>query len=135
MEELLLRMWNDFEARVTGPLSFRLVMQPTMAMIFAVRDGLKDAKAGRPFYFYTLFTDAEHRGSRLKEGLRAVAKVFALAVILDVLFQLYVFRWFYPGEAVLVAFVLAFLPYMLGRGLVNRIARAFMYKHSQSNRA
>jgi len=50
MEELLLRMWNDFGARVTGPLSFRLLMQPTMAIIFAVRDGLKD-RIARAFMY------------------------------------------------------------------------------------
>lgn len=116
-------------------MSFRLLMQPTMAIIFAIRDGMKDAKMGRPFYFYNLFTDSEHRGSRLKEGLRAVAKVFTLAVILDILFQLFVFKWFYPGEAILVAFLLAFLPYLLARGPVNRLARSFMYRRSQSDRA
>ena len=135
MEEYFLRVWNDFEARVTGPLSFRFLMQPAMAIFFAIRDGMKDAKTGRRPYFYTLFTDSEHRLSRLKEGLRAVVKIFTLAVILDVVFQLFVFKWFYPVEAVLTALLLAFLPYLLARGPVNRIARTFLHKHSQSERA
>ncbi|HYV13711.1 MAG TPA: hypothetical protein VE980_22585 [Pyrinomonadaceae bacterium] len=135
MEEYFLRVWNDLGARVAGPLSLRFLLQPMMATIFGIRDGFKDARAGRPFYFHSLFTDAEHRSSRLKEGLRAVAKVFTLAVILDVLFQLIVFKWFYPVEALLVAFLLAFLPYMLVRGLVNRIARLFLHKRSQSESA
>jgi hypothetical protein len=135
MEEYFLRVWNDLGARVSGPMSFRLIMQPIMAIIFAIRDGMKDAKTGRRPYFYTIFTDPEHRGSRLKEGLRAVAKVFTLAVILDLLFQLFVFKWFYPLEAILVAFLLAFLPYLLARGPANRIARSLVYKHSQSDRA
>jgi len=42
---------------------------------------------------------------------------------MDVIYQYLVFRWFYPGEAVIVAFVLAFVPYLLIRGPVNRIAR------------
>src|SRR6185295_15297865 len=128
MEEYFLRVWNDLGARVAGPLSLRLILQPTMATIFAIRDGVKDAKAGRPFYFHALFTDPEHRSARLKDGLRAVAKVFTLAVILDIVFQFIVFKWFYPVEAILVAFLLAFLPYMLVRGVVNRIARMFTYK-------
>ena len=135
MEEYFLRVWNDFEARVTGPLSFRFLMQPAMAIFFAIRDGMKDAKTGRRPYFYTLFTDSEHRLSRLKEGLRAVVKIFTLAVILDVVFQLFVFEWFYPVEAVLTALLLAFLPYLLARGPVNRIARTFLHKRSQSERA
>ncbi|HEX5602176.1 MAG TPA: hypothetical protein VFX63_06475 [Pyrinomonadaceae bacterium] len=135
MDEYFLRVWNDLGVRIAGPLSLRFLLQPTMATIFGIRDGFTDAKAGRPFYFHSFFTDPEHRGSRLKEGLRAVAKVFTLAVILDVLFQFIVFKWFYPVEALLVAFLLAFLPYMLVRGLVNRITRLFMHKHSQSERA
>lgn len=135
MEEYFLRVWNDFEARVTGPLSFRFLMQPAMAIFFAIRDGMKDAREGRPPYFYTLFTDPEHRVSRLKQGLRAVVKILTLAVILDVVFQLFVFKWFYPVEAVLTAILLAFLPYLLARGPVNRIARTFLHKRSQSERA
>ena len=125
MEEYFLRIWNDLGARVTGPLSLRLILQPTMATIFAVRDGLKDTKNNRPPYFYALFTDAEHRGWLLSEGWRAVAKVIVAAIILDALFQFIVFKWLYPVEILLVAFLLAFNPYLVVRGLVNRIARLF----------
>jgi len=135
MEEYFLRLWNDFGARVSGPMSFRLLMQPTMALIFAIRDGVKDAKTGRTPYFYSLFTDPEHRKQRLSEGWRAVVKIFTLAVILDVVFQLIVFKWIYPLEVVFVALLLAFVPYLLARGLVNRIARSLTYKRSQSDRA
>jgi hypothetical protein len=135
MEEYFLRLWNDFGARVSGPMSFRLLMQPTMALIFAIRDGVKDAKTERTPYFYSLFTDPAHRRQRLSEGWRAVVKIFTLAVILDVLFQLIVFRWIYPFEVVFIALLLAFLPYVLARGPVNRIARSFLHKRSQSERA
>ena len=135
MEEYFLRLWNDFGARVSGPLSFRLLMQPTMALIFAIRDGLTDAKSGRPPYFYSVFTDPEHRRSMLTEGWHAVVKIFILAVILDTLFQLIVFKWIYPLEVVFIALLLAFLPYLLARGPVNRIARTFLHKRSQSERA
>jgi len=135
MEEYFLRLWNDFGARISGPMSFRFLLQPTMATIFAIRDGLKDAKKGRPPYFYSVFTDAEHRRARLSEGWRAVVKVFILAMILDALFQLIVFKWIYPVEVVFIALLLAFLPYLLARGPINRIARSFIYKHSQSDRA
>ena len=135
MEEYFLRLWNDFGARVTGPLSLRLFLQPTMATIFAIRDGIKDAKTGQPPYFYSVFTDPAHRRTMLTEGWHAVVKIFILAVILDTLFQLIVFKWIYPFEVVFIALVLAFLPYLLARGPVNRIARTFMQKRSQSERA
>ena len=124
MEDYFLRVWNNLGVRVSGPFSLRLFLQPTMATIFAIRDGLKDAKTGRPPYFYSVFTDSTHRSARLKEGWHAVAKVFILAIILDATFQLIMFRWVYPVEVVLVAFLLAFLPYLLIRGPVNRIARS-----------
>lgn len=104
-------------------MSFRLLLQPAMALIFAIRDGLKDARAGRPAYFYSLFTDPATRRSRLREAFKAVFRVFAFAIIMDLIYQIIVLRWFYPFEALVVAFVLAFLPYILLRGPVNRIAR------------
>jgi hypothetical protein len=123
MEELFTRFWNDLTGRIGGPMSFRFFLQPAMAMIFAIRDGLRDAREERPAYFYSLLTDPANRRSRLREGFKAVARVFVFAIIMDLFYQVIVLRWFYPGEAVIVAFVLAFLPYILLRGPVNRIAR------------
>jgi len=123
MEEYFTRLWNDLIGRIGGPMSFRLVLQPTMALIFAIRDGLKDAREGRPAYFYSLFTDPANRQSRLRQGFKAVSRVFVFAIIMDLIYQVAVLRWFYPLQALIVAFVLAFLPYILLRGPVNRIAR------------
>jgi hypothetical protein len=123
MEELFTRFWNDLTGRIGGPMSFRFFLQPAMAMIFAIRDGLRDAREERPAYFYSLLTDPANLRSRLREGFKAVARVFVFAIIMDLFYQVIVLRWFYPGEAVVVAFILAFLPYILLRGPVNRIAR------------
>ena len=123
MEEIFTRLWNDLIGRIGGPMSFRLLLQPTMAMIFAIRDGLKDAREGRPAYFYSLFTDPENRRSRLREGFKAVSRVFTFAIVMDLIYQVIVLRWFYPFQALIVASVLALLPYILVRGPVNRIAR------------
>ena len=43
-------------------------------------------------------------------------------VALDAICQFIVFCWLYPSEALLVATVLAVLPYLVVRGPVNRIA-------------
>lgn len=128
MEDYFLRVWNDLGARVSGPMSFRLYLQPTMAMIFAIRDGLKDAKSGQPPYFYSVFNDAAQRRSMLEQGWHAIARIFILAVVMDTVFQLIVFKWIYPLEIVLISLLLAFLPYLLMRGPVNRIARSFVHK-------
>jgi hypothetical protein len=123
MEEMLARFWDNLMGRVGGPMTFRLILQPIMAAIFAVRSGLKDAKEGKPAYFWALFTDPVHRRDMLRDGWKSVGKVFVIAIIIDLVYQWMVFRWFYPGEALLVAAILAFIPYLVIRGPVNRIAR------------
>ncbi len=126
MDEILQRVWDDLIGRLHGPLTFRLLLQPIVAMSFAVRDGYRDAMAGRPPYFWAVFTDAGHRAELLREGWKAVAKVYVFAVILDVVYQIIVFRWVYPGESLLVAALLAFVPYILFRGPINRVVRLFL---------
>jgi hypothetical protein len=124
MDHLITRITGDLIARVTGPMKFRLVLQPAMATFFAIRDGLKDAREGNPAYFWALFTDKGERERMVKSGWKDVGKVFILAVVLDVVYQLIEHRWtVYPGEAILVAIILAIIPYLLFRGPVNRIAR------------
>jgi hypothetical protein len=55
-----------------------------------------------------------------------VGKVFIVAIVLDVIYDLIVYRWVYPGQALIVAAVLAFVPYLMIRGPVTRIARRFI---------
>lgn len=123
MEEIWTRFIGDLGDRFTGPMKFRILLQPTMAIIFATISGLKDAKAGRAPYFWSLFTDPLHRSEMVKDGWKSVGKVFVLALVLDAVYQVMVLKFFYPGEALVVALALAILPYLLVRGLVTRIAR------------
>ncbi len=102
-------------------MSFRLVIQPIMAVLFAVLDGRRDALEGRVPYFWALFTDPEHRRELLRDGWRSVGKVFIIAIVLDGIYQYMVLGRFYPGEALAVAFVLALVPYVLLRGPTNRL--------------
>ncbi len=46
-----------------------------------------------------------------------------LALVLDLIYQVVQLKWIYPLEALVVAFTLAFLPYLLLRGPVNWLAR------------
>jgi hypothetical protein len=121
MEDLITRIFENLLDRVSGPMKFRLILQPLMATIFAVRSGLKDAQEGKPAYGWALFTEPEHRRDMLKDGWKAVGKVFVIAVLIDAVYQYMVLRWFYPGEALLTAALLAFVPYLLIRGPVNRL--------------
>ena len=93
-----------------------------MATILAIPDGLKDARQGLPPYLWTIFTRRHERRRLLREGWKAVTKVFTIAVLLDVVYQIMVIQGVYPGEALVVAFALAFLSYLLMRGPIGRIA-------------
>ena len=42
---------------------------------------------------------------------------------MDVIYQFMVLKTFYPAEALIIALMLAFVPYLLIRGPVTRIAR------------
>jgi len=117
------RIVGDLFARLDGPLHFRFVVQPLMAIIFAVIDGVKDAKAGRPAYFWGLLFTPHNRKQMLQGGWKSVGKIFILAVILDVIYQLKVHSTVYPGESLIVAFFLAIVPYLVFRGPINRIVR------------
>jgi len=123
MDDIWMRIAGDLAARVSGPMKFRLVLQPVMAAIFAIRAGLADARAGKTPYFWTLVSDPAQRAYMLRDGWKSVGKVFVLALVLDVVYQIIVSRFVYPGEAIIVAFVLAIVPYLILRGLVTRVAR------------
>ena len=123
MDETLNRIGANLIERVSGPMSFRLVMQPLMAIYFATRDGVRDAREGHPAYFWSLVHDPSHRRQRMREGWTSIGKLFVLALALDAVYQFIVLRWFYPGEAIIVATCLAVVPYALIRGLVNRLSR------------
>ena len=123
MDDMWMRIASDMAARVSGPMKFRLVLQPAMAAIFAIRAGLADARAGRPPYFWTLVSDPAQRAYMIEDGWKSVGKVFVVALVLDVVYQIIVSRFVYPGEAIIVAFVLAIVPYLILRGLVTRVAR------------
>ena len=124
MEDVLARIWENLGGRVGGPMTFRLILQPVVASVLAIRAGMQDARTGRPAYFWTILTDAASRRELLREGWKAVMKVFILAVIIDIGYQVLVFRWVYPLEVLIVAFLLACVPYLLIRGPANRIAAA-----------
>ena len=105
-------------------MTFRLLLQPAAAMFLAARAGLKDAREDRPLYFWSIFTDPVNRREILRDGWKDVAKVFAMAVVIDFVYQIIALRWIYPGEALIVAALLAILPYLIFRGLLNRAARS-----------
>lgn len=123
MEELWQRISENFVQRLDGPLHFRFIVQPLMAVIFATIDGWKDARYGKPAYLWTVMSSPAHRRELLHDGWKHFGKIFILAIVLDVIYAIKVHGRVYPGETLMVALLLAVLPYALIRGPVNRIAR------------
>ena len=77
-------------------------------MFFAIRDGVKDAREGRPPHFWRMVTGPPEARKRL--------------------------RWVYPIEAMTTAAFLAIVPYLVVRGVVNRIARRWIVPHGAAAR-
>jgi uncharacterized protein YjeT (DUF2065 family) len=117
------RGWQNLLARPNGRLALRFILQPLMATILAVRDGVKDARTGRSPYFRTVIADPARRAAHLHEGIAATGKIFVIAIAIDIAYQILELNEFYPGEAVVVATLLAFVPYLALRGPAARLAR------------
>lgn len=119
------RGWQNLIARPNGRLALRFILQPLMATILAVRDGIKDARTGRSPFFWSVISDPAQRTARLHEGIASTGKIFVIAIAIDIAYQLLELNEFYPGEAVIVAALLAFVPYLALRGPAARLARRF----------
>ncbi len=111
-------------ARLTGPMHFRLIMQPLVAIALGIRDGLKDARAGRPPFVMDLIVRPQGRKRQLKQALETLVKPLIMAIVLDAVAQYLMFQTIYPTAAVFVGIAIMGVPYSLARGLTNRIASA-----------
>jgi len=126
--DFLQRFFTDLVGRTDGPMSFRFILQPAMAALTAWHDGTRDAKEGRqPYAWQMEHEDGSKRAQSLWEGVRSMGRVLVLGVVIDVIYQVRVFGGFrYPNETIVIVLVLAFLPYLLLRGPVDRFQRARM---------
>jgi len=125
---------SDLIDRLHGPFSFRFVLQPVMAAIYAVRDGVLDAYEGKPAYFWNVLTHSGRR-AQLATAIHRVLRLIVLGVVMDVLYQLIVFKTIYLVQLVVIVLGLAFVPYVLLRGPINRIARRWIKAHPRKKAA
>jgi hypothetical protein len=128
MTAMLMRIVQNLVARLNGPLTLRLILQPLTASIIAIRAGIADARLKWAPYLWAVLTDPARRRSLLRAGWKDIGAVFTVAVVLDVIYQVIARRWVYPGEAVLVAVLLAVVPYLALRGPARRFMRARIFK-------
>jgi len=125
VEGVLARVWENLIGRLNGPLDFRFVLQPLVVTLIAIRAGLRDARRGAPVYFWAIFNGPRRRKDHLRDAWRDLARVAVVIVVVDYIYQLIVFRWVYPGEGLLVAVVVALVPYLVFRGLLNRVGQVW----------
>jgi hypothetical protein len=131
----LSRLWRNVVARPGGPMTFRFVVQPAMAVAAAWRDAVDDVRLDRRPYLSAIVFSKENRGARLWEGILSTARILILGVLMDVAYQLAFLDTFHPAESAFVAILLAFLPYLLLRGPLARIARLWMARKGPASEA
>ncbi len=122
--EMLSRGVEELLGRASGPLHFRLVMMPTVVTVLAIRAGVRDAReATRGFPREVLRDHSAKRQRFLRSALKDIGRVVVVAVVVDTIYQLVVFRAFHAVQLLIVVVACAILPYVLIRGPVARIAR------------
>jgi len=130
----IVRVAESLTSRLHGPLTFRLIMQPIVAIALAAHDGFKDAKKVVPEYFtWHVFMNPARRPQLLREAFKSVLKLFIVAILLDAIYQWEVLHWFYPGEALIVATILALVPYIIFRGPAQRLWRYFLSRKNDKH--
>jgi len=104
-------------------MTFRVIIQPAVAVLFAIRAGLHDAREGQPPFLWTVFSNPGRRHELLRQARIDVGNVFIVALVLDSIYQVMVDSGIYAFELLLTATILALVPYVIVRGLVTRLAR------------
>jgi hypothetical protein len=123
--EALSRGFEQLIGRASGPFHLRLVITPTMAIIFAVRAGLKDAREGRPPFLWQIITEPDERQRLRRSWWKDIGKMIIVVLVVDTAYQIFILRAFYIVQALILVVALAMVPYALVRGMTTRLARGF----------
>ena len=113
----------DIPKRLVGPGRFRLILQPLIATILGIRNGLADARAGRPPYLWGVLFHRHLRSELVKSAFATVANLLLMGILVDSVVQWLILGVSYPGAALVVGPVLVMGPYAVARALSNRFAR------------
>lgn len=113
--------------RAGGPTHIRLIIQPILATIFAIRAGLRDARKHKPPFLREFMRNKAQRRELMKTVWKDIGVLLITAFSIDSLYQLFVFKTFYLLQAIIVTLVLALLPYVIFRGLITRLRRRFRH--------
>jgi len=109
--------------RFTGAGRFRFILQPMVAILLGMRGGLSDAKTGNPPYLHGVLFNPVRRKELLRSGTAAISTLLAMGIIMDVVFQVVLYRAVHPGAALLIGPIFICVPYALSRALTTRLSR------------
>jgi hypothetical protein len=104
---------EGLEARMAGPGKGRFVLQPLVAMALGIRDGVADAKQGKPPYFIRVLFTSERKLYVLKTGLKSIVTPLTIGIVLDMILQWVIFRAIFLLPAVIAGTILVAFPYSL----------------------
>src|SRR5689334_5952745 len=112
--------WDGIWHELSTAGRFRLLMQPTLAILLGIRIGLADARAGNPPFLARLIRSHHERWSLLRESIVHAAKPLTLALVMDCIFQYLVLGRVRVLAALVVGVLLVWFPFSATRGLANR---------------
>jgi hypothetical protein len=121
---------EELPRRFTGPGRLRFILQPIVATVLGIRGGFAAAKAANPPNLFGILFGAGNRRELLRSGAAAVRNLIAMAVILDLIFQLILYRSVHPGAALVVGPILICTPYAVSRALTIRVTQR-LGRHKQ----
>jgi len=116
--------------RLSGPMWFRFLLQPMMAIFLAIQAGLSDARQNKPAFLGEFIRNPVERKQLMHSAWKQLSKLVIVAFLLDCIYQIVVLKTFYLLQALLVAFLLGVVPYVLLRGPLRRVLRR---KYSKPN--
>jgi hypothetical protein len=109
------RFWRDIVDRGDDSMAFRFFLQPVMAVVLGLYDGMRDVRLARS-------PDVSNHTPELPvDGLLSIARLVLLGLIMDLIYQIRVLSTFYPAEALLVTIPLVSIPYFAVRSIVRAI--------------
>jgi hypothetical protein len=106
-----------------GPGALRFFIQPFIALLLGIRDGVNDWALGRGPYLATIFRQRKRAKVLLRQGLRAIALPLSVAVFASLLFQYLIRARMRFVPALLFAIIFVAIPYMVARATANRVER------------
>jgi hypothetical protein len=113
--------FEDMLARLSGPGRLRFIAQTASALFLGIRDGARDALAVLPPFLAALLSKKTHKRTLLLSALASIRDFVAMAILVDVISQVLIFRNIHPAAALLLGPMLIALPYATSRGLGESI--------------